>query len=78
MKSVAEHIWKGLQNHVKKGHRLRVQVADVLGNDLEIFCVFCGVPLAIGSPAVVDKIGSDLKALGVDVVRPVLQNVRLH
>jgi hypothetical protein len=69
-----KYIWRALKRHVEKGHTLRVHLIDEFSNDLQIDCVFCGIPLMAGSPVLVKSLEQQLKEVGVKIVRPILES----
>jgi hypothetical protein len=67
------HIWKALRRHVEKNHTLRVHLVGDRSNDFQLDCVFCGLPVIAGSPALVNHVCEVLVERGVKVVRPLNQ-----
>jgi len=73
MTGTERHIWRSLKRHVKENHTLRIKLVDQDSLDLQMECVFCGLPLMAGSPGIVNHIGQQLLDAGVKVVRPSTQ-----
>lgn len=68
-----KQIWRALRRHVEKNHTLRVRLVDEVDTDLQLECVFCGLPLMAGAPQIVNTLGEQLLSAGVKVVRPANQ-----
>lgn len=69
-----------LVNHCGKGHKLRVVSLHGSDDHLVLECVFCGVPLAMGCPGVINELVEILLESGNEVWKPdsALSSVRIH
>jgi len=69
-----------VRNHVAHDHRLRLQHCQCHSDDLELFCVFCGVSLIVGSPALLNEIADCLVERGVSVykINSPAASIRVH
>ena len=67
-------------NHLGKDHKLRVQIVPECDGDLELYCVFCGVTLAMGSPKLVNELAELIVDGGFEVTKTndAAQSVRVH
>lgn len=69
-----------LKRHRSVDHKLRVQRVNFLTDDLELYCVFCGVPLCAGSPGVINEIADSLVESGVSIYKLNISHssIRVH
>lgn len=79
-KNVWKHWARTVVKHRGQGHKIRVQLIPDCDGDLEIYCVFCGLTLLMGSPAIVNELAELLVDGGFEVTK--LNNpqcsIRLH
>ena len=71
---------RALKRHGAEDHKLRIQRVSFKSDDLEVYCVFCGVPLCAGSPGVINEVAESLVGRGVSVYKLNIahSSIRVH